>query len=147
MSGRTLTGLGIACVAALVSLTACTSGNADANHSKDPTKASSGQSPETVTASPSASQPSVQTPPELDADETLAGRHKATTGNSSLQFRKGKKGDALIIAVRCQGSGKIKVALRPVHVSFPLECLANEVTTTYTQAAVPGVARTGVVAV
>jgi len=89
----------------------------------------------------------VETPPELDSDEALAGRQKETTGNASFVFGKGKKGDALIVAVRCQGAGKIKVAVQPVHVSFPLECLAHEVTTTYNQVDVTGVDRNGVVSV
>ncbi|MFF0855501.1 hypothetical protein ACFYVM_31300 [Streptomyces sp. NPDC003280] len=89
----------------------------------------------------------MQKPPELDADETLAGRRKVTTGNASLAFSKGKKGDALIVAVRCQGAGKIKVAVRSVHVTFPLECLADQVSTTYNQVGVGGVDRSGVVSV
>ncbi|MEU5093831.1 hypothetical protein [Streptomyces sp. NPDC020996] len=89
----------------------------------------------------------MRTPPELDDDETLAGRAGATTGNAAVEFQAGKKGDALIVAVRCQGKGEIDVALRPVHVSFPLECLAGEVSTTYHQVAVRGVDRSGVVSV
>lgn len=57
-------------------------------------------------------------PPELDADETLAGRQEMTSGNASIAYSKGRKGDALIVAVSCQGEGKIKVVVRSVHVSF-----------------------------
>ncbi|UXY28078.1 hypothetical protein [Streptomyces sp. HUAS TT20] len=89
----------------------------------------------------------MQKPPELDADETLAGRQKVTAGNASISFDKGKKGDALIVALRCQDKGTIKVAVQSVHVSFPLDCLANKVSTTYNQVAVSGVDRSGVVAV
>ncbi|WP_202448817.1 hypothetical protein [Streptomyces sp. SID2999] len=89
----------------------------------------------------------MQKPPALDADETLAGRQKATTGNAEVEFAGGRKGDALIVAVRCQGKGTVKVAVRPVHVSFPLECLAEKVSTTYNQVAVSGVNRGGTVSV
>ncbi|WP_324783234.1 hypothetical protein [Streptomyces sp. H51] len=58
-----------------------------------------------------------------------------------------KKGDALIVAVRCRGKGDIDVALRPVRVSFPLECRAGEAGTAYHQVAVLGVDRSGVVSV
>ncbi|MYZ09043.1 hypothetical protein GT028_16945 [Streptomyces sp. SID2999] len=64
-----------------------------------------------------------------------------------MEFAGGRKGDALIVAVRCQGKGTVKVAVRPVHVSFPLECLAEKVSTTYNQVAVSGVNRGGTVSV
>ncbi|WP_235457848.1 hypothetical protein [Streptomyces olivochromogenes] len=89
----------------------------------------------------------MQKPPELVDDETLVGRQKVTRGNASVAFGQGRKGDALIIAVRCQGAGKIKVAVRSVHVSFPLNCLAGEVSTTYNQVAIGGADRSGVVSV
>ncbi|MFJ9863551.1 hypothetical protein [Streptomyces sp. NPDC101165] len=144
---RTLAGLSIVCAALLAPLTACTSDHTEAKKPAQPSRSSDPGSAE-VTATPGSSgQPSAQQPPELDADETLAGRRKATTGNASFAFGKGKKGDALIVAVRCQGTGKIKVAVRPAHASFPLECLADQVSTTYNQLAVSGVDRSGVVSV
>ncbi|MCF1595583.1 hypothetical protein [Streptomyces muensis] len=136
-------------MASLVSLsllTACTSGDtggkktADSNHAS-PTDQS------VATTSPHTTSPSGQVPPELDADETLAGRQNPTSGNASVAYKEGKKGDALIVAVRCQGQGEIKVSVPSVHVSFPLECLANEVSTTYNQLAVSGVDRSGTVSV
>ncbi|MGW3115429.1 hypothetical protein [Streptomyces sp. NPDC001091] len=99
-----------------------------------------------VTAAPSTDSP-VRRPPELDAGETLAGRRMVTTGNAEVEFAEGGKGDALIVAVRCQGEGTVEVAVRPVHVSFPVECLAGEVSTVYQQVAVSGVSRAGVVSV
>lgn len=89
----------------------------------------------------------MQQPPELDDGETLAGRQSATNGNATLEFSKGGRGDALIVAVRCQGQGKIKVAVPSVHVSFSLECVAGQVGTTYNQVAVSGVDRSGTVSV
>ncbi|MBJ6636831.1 hypothetical protein H4K36_00590 [Streptomyces sp. DHE7-1] len=147
MSIRTLAGLGIACAALLVPLAGCSSDHTDAKEPSHGTSSSEPGAPTVTTTPGSSAQPSVQKPPELDADETLAGRQKVTTGNASLAFSKGKKGDALIVAVRCQGAGKIKVAVRSVHIAFPLECLADQVSTTYNQVGVGGVDRSGVVSV
>lgn len=146
MSRRTLAGLSIACVAVLLPVSACSS---DHSYAKQPTQSarSSASGSATIPATPSATQPPVKKLPELDDGETLAGRQNVTNGNAHIAFSKGKKSDALIVAVRCQGTGKIKVAVQSVHVSFPLECVANEVNTTYNQVAVTGVERSGVVSV
>ncbi|WP_261386259.1 hypothetical protein [Streptomyces sp. BK340] len=150
---RTLAGLSIACAALLAPLTGCTSDHPEAKkparpaRSSDPGSAST-TATTTATATPgSSAQPSAPQPPELDADETLAGRQKATTGNASIAFAKGRKGDALIVAVRCQGAGRIKVAVRPVHASFRLECLAGKASTTYNQLDLGGAAHSGVASV
>ncbi|MFF8318697.1 hypothetical protein ACF06V_16195 [Streptomyces bobili] len=146
MTRRTLLGISVACVLLLSPLAACNSDDADAKqpaqrtHSSEPGTA-------TATASPATTEPSVQQPPELDADETLAGRQGATNGNANVEFIKGKKGDALVVAVRCQGQGKINVSVSSLRVSFPLECLTGESSTTYNQVAVTGVERSGSVSV
>ncbi|MEV6616471.1 hypothetical protein AB0N31_21915 [Streptomyces sp. NPDC051051] len=136
--------MGVACVMLLSPLTACTSDDteqpAQRTHSSEP-------GTPTATASPATAEPPVRQPPELDADETLAGQQRATSGNADVEFIKGKKGDALVVAVRCQGRGKMNVSVPSVHVSFPLECLAGEVSTTYNQVAVTGVDRSGNVSV
>ncbi|WP_158691052.1 hypothetical protein [Streptomyces sp. 351MFTsu5.1] len=89
----------------------------------------------------------MQTPPELDVSETLAGRQEMISGGASLAFSKGRKGQTLIIAVRCQGEGKIKVAVRSVHVSFSQPCVADESSTVQNEVALPGADRGGVVSV
>ncbi|MFF5012115.1 hypothetical protein [Streptomyces sp. NPDC001165] len=144
---RTLAGLSIACAALLAPLTGCTSGHTEAEKPAQPARSSAPGSAAATATPDSSAQPSVRQPPELDADETLAGRQKATTGNASISFGKGRKGDALIVAVSCQGTGRIKVAVRPVRASFPLECRADQVSTTYNQLAVSGVDRSGVASV
>ena len=145
MSRRTLTGLSMACAALLVPLTACSTDHPQVKKTSQPTRWSGSS----ATDSPvqSTSEPGVQQPPELDADETLAGRQQVTRGNATLAFRKGKKGDALIVAVRCQGPGTINVAVRSVHVSFSLDCPAGQVSTTYNQVGIGRVDRGGVVSV
>jgi hypothetical protein len=138
--------MGIACVLLLSSLAACTSDDAD---TKQPAQRTHSSEPRTATTAATAAttEPSVQQPPELDADETLAGRQGATSGAANVAFAKGKKGDALVVALRCQGQGKVNVSVPSVHVSFPLECLADEISTTYNQVAVTGVERSGSVSV
>jgi hypothetical protein len=146
VSRRTLAVLSIACTAAFVPIAACTSENTDAQRPV-PSTSTAGSSSANATATPGSTQPPVQKPPELDPDETPAGRQTVTSGNADIEFGKGEKGDALIVAVRCQGKGTIKVAVRSVHVSFALKCLDGEVSTTYNQVDVSGVDRSGVVAV
>ncbi|MGW5048843.1 hypothetical protein [Streptomyces griseoluteus] len=122
--------------------------SADRSDGKQPFRAGHPTTSHSATAAAPHSTPSpVQKPPELNAGETLAGRQKATTGNAEVGFARGRKGDALVVAVRCQGAGTVKVAVRPVHVSFPLKCLAGKVSTVYNQMALSGVDRDGTVSV
>ncbi|MGV9273960.1 hypothetical protein [Streptomyces griseosporeus] len=128
---------GILCLAAaLPLLAACTSDDTDDR------RAVAGSHP-----SPRTTARSAQEPPELDAGETVAGRRGATSGNADVPYASGGKGDALIVAVRCEGEGTVKVSVSSVHVSFPQKCLPGEVSTTYNQVAVSGADRGGTVAV
>lgn len=143
---RTLAWLSIACVAALLPVAACTPGHTDAERSTRSARPSGPGSAKTTTP-PGATRLPAQKPPALDADETLAGRQNVTSGNASFEFREGKKNDALIVAVNCRVTGRIKVAVQSVHVSFPLDCVADKVNTTYNQLAVKGTDHSGVVSV
>lgn len=139
--------LPVALIAAVIGCTPDSSeGDRSASSAPARSDSSSGE-----TAAPSAaaspSQHSVTQAPELDGDETLAARQGATTGGRTIGFSKGKKGDALIVAVSCEGAGNIKVILKSVDVEFPLECLKGEVTTTYNQVGVRGVERAGTISV
>lgn len=93
----------------------------------------------------------VKDPPELDDSETVVARQGETRGGGSFEFGEGEKGDALIIAVRCQGRGKIEVSVKPVNVGFPLECADGRASTTtgtaYNQVDVAGVEKQGTVSV
>ncbi|MEU1704634.1 hypothetical protein ABZ478_04425 [Streptomyces sp. NPDC005706] len=137
---RTLAGLTVACTALLVPLTGCTADHGDAPR-QGPATAASAPAPHSSTV------PAPQGPPELDADETLAGRQGMTTGNASIAFGEGRKGDALIIAVRCQGTGRMRIAVRPVHVAFPLRCRADRPSTIYNQVNVTAARAGGVASV
>ncbi|MFI1291463.1 hypothetical protein ACH4VM_23860 [Streptomyces sp. NPDC020792] len=124
---------------------ACTTDHPDAGATQPLRSSSSGPAP--AIAAPITTRPSAQKPPELDNGEALAGRQEVTSGNAGIAYSKGKEGDALIVSVRCQGEGKIKVVVRSVRVSFPLECVADEVSTFSDQMAVTGADRDGVVSV
>jgi hypothetical protein len=146
MSRRTVAGMSVACAVLLVPVTGCSSDHPESKNSSRPTRSSA--SPSAVSSpTPSTTRQETQKPPELDAGETLAGRQPMTTGHATFGYAKGKKGDALILAVRCKGTGKIKVEVPSVHVSFPLECLASKTSTTYNQVAVSGAERSGTVSV
>ncbi|MFD4954842.1 hypothetical protein [Streptomyces sp. NPDC058451] len=146
MSRRTRTAVSAACAAVLLSVSAC---RADPAHAALPAQPQ--DSTTSVPASdgtvPGTTQPSPLKPPEPDPGASLAGRQKVTAGNAVVPYEKGRKGDALTVAVSCQGKGKITVAVRPVHVSFPLECDAGQVSSVSNQFVVSGVERGGVVAV
>ncbi|MFE4697231.1 hypothetical protein ACFRIC_09075 [Streptomyces sp. NPDC056738] len=145
MSHRTTVGLSVACVAALLTVAACTSDHADAGRPSRPTHSSAPSA--AVTTPPSTTEPPAQKPPGLDSGETLAGHQDVTSGSASIAFSEGRKSDALIVAVNCRGTGTIKVAVQSVKVSFPLDCVADEVNTTYNEVAVKGADRAGVVSV
>ncbi|MFF8473344.1 hypothetical protein [Streptomyces sp. NPDC015414] len=138
---RTLAGLSLACTLLLVPLTGCTSAH---GRPAGQGRAAAGTAAPHGSAAPV---PVHQAPPELDADETLAGRLGVTTGNASIAYGKGRKGDALILAVRCQGPGRMTIAVRPVHVTFPLECRADRPSTVYNQVNVTGAQAAGVASV
>ncbi|MBY8345088.1 hypothetical protein LXH13_21450 [Streptomyces spinosirectus] len=146
MSRRTLTVLSITCTTALFPAAACTPAHTAARHPAPSTSTARSNSAD-ATTTPRSTPPPAQQPPELDPDETLAGRQKATTGNAGIEFSKGRKGDALIVAVRCRGKGTMNVAVQSVHVSFTQKCLATETSTTYNQVKVAGVDHSGVVSV
>ncbi|WP_319188796.1 hypothetical protein [Streptomyces sp. AK04-3B] len=133
-------------MAALLCVAACTTDHSEA---EQPTRSRGPVKPSRATAAPapSSAQPSLRRPPELEPDTSLAGRQEVTTGNATVPYGMGKKGDALTIAVSCQGKGRVTVVVQPVQVSFPLECGAPQVTTIANQVAVAGVERGGAVSV
>lgn len=139
-------GLSLLCAAMAFPVAACTTDHPDTRQAPQPRQSPS-PSPATATAAPNTARPSVLKPPELDADETLAGRQEMTSGNASIAYSKGRKGDALIVAVSCQGEGKIKVVVRSVHVSFSQPCVADKNSTNHNQVDLTGADRNGVASV
>ncbi|MET7609699.1 hypothetical protein ABZX97_01160 [Streptomyces seoulensis] len=68
-----------------------------------------------------------------------------TSGSAVRQFGKGKKGDALFVEVRCRGAGTLNVVVRPVRMSFPVECSAGKDNTVHNEMAVAGADGAGTV--
>ncbi|WP_415957776.1 hypothetical protein [Streptomyces sp. 021-4] len=55
------------------------------------------------------------------------------SGNAQLPLAE-KIGVGLVaIQVNCQGDGTLEVAMEPVGISFPLECVEKEVSSTYNE--------------
>ncbi|MFC9282379.1 hypothetical protein [Streptomyces collinus] len=159
MTLRTLAALGLACAALL---TGCATDHAtDAGKPPSPTGPPTPSPAATTTgtttagtatagtapASASAARPLFHRAPELDPDEILAGRREPITGGASFAFTGGRKGDTLILALRCQGEGRVEATVRPVHVAFSLRCPADRADTVYHQVRVTGTARGGTASV
>ncbi|MFD9002049.1 hypothetical protein ACFV0T_13915 [Streptomyces sp. NPDC059582] len=147
---RTRAGLTTACLALLLPVAACTSGATHAEQSARPTDAEQSARPThsaEAEGARSENTPSVEQPPELDTGVTLAARQGATSGSAHIPFREGAKGDALIVAVRCQGPGKVAVMVDSVDIFFRQDCPAHTVGTIYNQVALTGVDRGGTVSV
>ncbi|MGW1986307.1 hypothetical protein ACWCPJ_28255 [Streptomyces collinus] len=115
--------------------------------------ASAGTGPTTTPTAPtaptgtSAARPLFRRAPELDPDDILAGRQEPITGSASFAYTGGRKGDTLILAVRCQGEGGVEVTVHAVHVSFPLRCPADRADTVRHEVRVTGTARGGTASV
>ncbi|MFF7751287.1 hypothetical protein ACFZCP_18960 [Streptomyces sp. NPDC007971] len=91
-----------------------------------PSKASASDRPEHVPGE------SVTKAPTLPDGEVVAQAANAS-GNREMDIRGGLKSGALSVLVNCQGKGKLTVLVQPVGLSFPLECVDGEVSSTYNQ--------------
>ncbi|MET7691877.1 hypothetical protein ABZT06_28510 [Streptomyces sp. NPDC005483] len=54
-------------------------------------------------------------------------------GSEELEIPGGLKAGHLAILVNCQGEGTLTVSVRPVGLSFPLECVNGEVSSIFNQ--------------
>ncbi|MFB7556131.1 hypothetical protein [Streptomyces brevispora] len=54
-------------------------------------------------------------------------------GNAELPLTKEIGIGSLAIQVNCQGKGTLHVTIKPVELSFPLECVKKEVSSTYNE--------------
>ncbi|MEU0967564.1 hypothetical protein ABZ357_19800 [Streptomyces sp. NPDC005917] len=70
--------------------------------------------------------------PVLPGGEIVA-QAANVSGNRTVEIRGGIKAGALSVLVNCQGQGKLTVSLEPVGLSFPLECVNGEVSSTFNQ--------------
>ncbi|MGW0842614.1 hypothetical protein ACWD26_21115 [Streptomyces sp. NPDC002787] len=158
-SRRTLAALTLLSAAVVLSTTACSSSGGNGAADEQPVRAAS---PSPAKATPAAvsdeadadveadaSEVSVDRAPDLNMDGRIVLRQNRTQGSASLEFGEAKKGDgeALTVAVECEGKGRIEVVLRSVGASFPMECLDGEVTGIANVFAVEGAAGAGTVSV
>jgi hypothetical protein len=122
-------------VAATVVLTGCTSGQGD----DSPTARKSPTSAASASASKTASGRAEHIPGETvtKAPDPIDGRAVARVanarGNREIDIPGGIKAGALSVSVNCQGQGTLTVSVKPVGLSFPLECVAGEVSSTYNE--------------
>ncbi|MEV5145504.1 hypothetical protein [Streptomyces sp. NPDC052727] len=75
---------------------------------------------------------SVTKAPALPDGDVVAQAVNAS-GNREMDVKGGLKGGPLAVLVNCKGNGKLTVEVKPVGLSFPLECVAGEVSSTYNQ--------------
>ncbi|MFF8942551.1 hypothetical protein ACF1A5_09810 [Streptomyces sp. NPDC014864] len=57
------------------------------------------------------------------------------TGNREVEIRGGIKAGPLSVLVNCQGKGTLTISVEPIGLSFPLECVDGEVSSTFNQLA------------
>ncbi|CAL9327102.1 hypothetical protein [Streptomyces sp. SudanB182_2057] len=70
--------------------------------------------------------------PVLPDGEVVAQAVNAS-GNRELEVKGGFKSGPLAVLVNCKGQGELTVEVKPVGLSFPLKCVAGEVSSTYNQ--------------
>jgi hypothetical protein len=122
-------------MAAAVAMAGCTGGQDHAKPSPDTPPARSVASP---TGSPTSGRAehvpgeTVTKAPVLPNGEVLAQAANAS-GNREMEIRGGIKPGKLSVLVNCQGKGTLTVSVEPVGLSFPLECVDGEVSSTFNQ--------------
>jgi hypothetical protein len=118
-----------------VALAGCTSGQDDTASSPHTSPTQSVSSP---TGSPTSDRgehvpgETVTKAPVLPDGEVVA-QAANVHGNREIEIRGGIKPGALSILVNCQGKGTLTVSVKPVGLSFPLECVEGEVSSTLNQ--------------
>ncbi|MDT0462463.1 hypothetical protein [Streptomyces gibsoniae] len=153
-SRRAPLGLGLACAAMSLSLVACTHGHSDGGGGPAPSGKSA--TPTGVSTRPrvrdeatgtAGTGRSVLAVPQLGGGDTVVGRRAPGGGSASIEFGEGRKGDALVVAVACEGRGRVRVAVRSIGTSFPLECRAGRVSSVLNEMALTGADQGGTVSV
>ncbi|MFF7183791.1 hypothetical protein ACFZAR_00850 [Streptomyces sp. NPDC008222] len=149
-------GPALACAAMVLSLVACTHGHSAAGRGPAPGGNGKGPTPTGVftpppehdeaTGAAGTGRPLLAVP-QLGGGDTVVGRRAPGGGSASIEFGRGGKGDALVVAVACEGRGSVRVAVRSVGASFPLECQAGRVSSVCNQMALTGADRGGTVSV
>lgn len=122
-------------VAAVVALAGCTSDQDQATPSPETPSPRPTASPAGSPASDRAEHvpgETVTKAPVLPDGKVVAQAVNAT-GNREMEIRGGIKAGPLSVLVNCQGQGTLTVSVEPVGLSFPLECVDGEVSSTFNQ--------------
>ncbi|MCX4736921.1 hypothetical protein [Streptomyces sp. NBC_01363] len=129
---RLSSGLAVAVVAALV-LTGC-SGEAKPSPSEPPASRSAQPSPtQTSDRAEHIEGETVSRAPKPANDGQVLISVASKHGNAELPLTKEIGAGMLAIQVNCQGKGTLNVTVDPVGLSFPLECVSEEVSSTYNE--------------
>lgn len=120
--------------AAAVLVAGCTSNDDTDKAAPTPSPHPSSSAPQTRPTDRSEHIPgeSVTKAPNLPEGHVVAQAVNAS-GNQEIDVKGGLKNGPLSIMVNCQGHGRITVAVKPVGLSFPLECVTGEVSSTFNQ--------------
>lgn len=73
----------------------------------------------------------VTSPPKLASGKPLA-QVASASGNRQIELGKVAAGP-LSVMVNCRGKGTLTVTVQPTNLSFPLQCVAQEVSSTYNE--------------
>lgn len=122
-------------IAAVVALTGCTSGQdraAPSPHTSPPRATTSPTSSPTSDRAEHIPGETVTKAPVLPDGEVVA-QAVNVTGNREMDIRGGIKAGPLSVLVNCQGQGTLTVSVEPAGLSFPLECVDGEVSSTFNQ--------------
>ncbi|MEW2060879.1 hypothetical protein AB0899_08910 [Streptomyces sp. NPDC007002] len=76
---------------------------------------------------------SVTTAPKPVGDGSVLLSVASRKGNAQLPLNEDIGAGRLAIQVNCQGQGKIQIAIDPTGLSFPLDCVEKEVSSTYNE--------------
>lgn len=123
-------------IAAVIALAGCTS---DQDNKATPSPhASPPRSTNSPTGTPTSERAehvpgeTVTKAPVLPDGEVVAQAVNAT-GNREMDIRGGIKAGPMSVLVNCQGKGTLTISVQPVGLSFPLDCVDGEVSSTYNQ--------------
>lgn len=119
----------------VASLSGCSGGEEAASSPKPSTSASHAT---TGPAKPSSDRPehipgeSVTEAPKLPYGKTLA-EVASAHGNQTVELSDGIDAGALSVLVNCQGKGSVTISVKPINLTFALECVEGEVSSTYNE--------------
>ncbi|MFF3329520.1 hypothetical protein ACFYWX_08135 [Streptomyces sp. NPDC002888] len=130
--------LAVSCLVALLT-SGCSADDPGARGSATPSKSTGSARPAAASAQGSARGEHIDGETVTEAPQIIDGEVIESVanvrGNRVMELDGGVRPGPVSIAVNCQGKGTLTVELKPVGLSFPLECVDGEVSSTYNQIA------------